>query len=467
MKIGELINASAQATFSDSSVVDARAPATWTSSNSAIASVGGWGRITAIAAGTTTITADWQGVSASITVTVSPATLTSVLVSGAASMSMDQTLQMQATGVYSDTTVANVKNLAAWSSSDPTIATVNSKGLVTSFTSGTVDIYATFNGVSGFATLTVDAATLSALQLSPGISDMAVGDVQKFSVTGLMSDGSKYAYRAQDVVWSSSNPAIATVDDSGWATAVAQGSVDIYASLSSGEQASAALTVNANTLTGLQFHASTQALPVGQDYVYRVTGTYSDGSSGVLNAKQVGWSSSDPTVLSIKGSGLATGQAAGTATVTATVGGQTVSTVVGDVVWSTSDAAVVQIDPRSGKATMVAAGSAIITATEANGAMSVQANITVSNATLSSLLLRPNTTTLTMGDTLKYWATGVFSDGIRIWNIGKDAVWSSSDSAVVSVNAADGIVTAIGAGSATLTATMPGGITGTLTITVN
>jgi hypothetical protein len=81
----------------------------------------------------------------SIAVTPNPATV------GAGSYA-----QLTATGTYTDGSTANISNSATWSSSNPSVATVNATGLANGVNPGTVSITAASGKASGMATLTVN-----------------------------------------------------------------------------------------------------------------------------------------------------------------------------------------------------------------------------------------------------------------------------------------------------------------------
>ncbi len=140
---------------------------TWTSSDASVASVSSDGTVTAVRASgsaTATITATAGGKSDSITVKVaedpSIVHVTSVTVSGDASVMEDKTIQLSATVKPDNATNKNV----TWSSSDDSVATVSSNGTVTGVNAGTVDIIATADGISAKKTITVqtnpDAGTV-------------------------------------------------------------------------------------------------------------------------------------------------------------------------------------------------------------------------------------------------------------------------------------------------------------------
>ena len=71
------------------------------------------------------------------------------------------TLQLTALGTYSNFSTQNVSTQAAWNSSNSSVASVSSSGLVTALSPGSTTVSATLNGVTGSATLTVQVGPLS------------------------------------------------------------------------------------------------------------------------------------------------------------------------------------------------------------------------------------------------------------------------------------------------------------------
>jgi hypothetical protein len=150
--------------YSDNSTQDLTISVSWTSSISSVATIsnatGSNGLATAIAAGTTTITAASEGISGTTNLTVTPPTLLSLTVSPAnPSIGVGVTQQFTATGTYSDNSTQDLTTSVNWTSSVTAIATVSnivgSNGLATAIAAGTTTITATSGGISGTATLTV------------------------------------------------------------------------------------------------------------------------------------------------------------------------------------------------------------------------------------------------------------------------------------------------------------------------
>ncbi|MDC0714180.1 kelch repeat-containing protein [Stigmatella sp. ncwal1] len=154
----------AQGSYSDGSTVDVTSSATWTTSDTAIATVSSTGLGTGVAAGgPVTITATLGGVSgtAQLTITPPPPVLTSIkLTPTTASVLSGSTQQFTAQGSYSDGTTVDVTTRATWTTSNSAIATVSSTGLGTGVAvGGPVTITATLGGVSGTAQLSVTGWT--------------------------------------------------------------------------------------------------------------------------------------------------------------------------------------------------------------------------------------------------------------------------------------------------------------------
>src|SRR5881397_2134535 len=124
---------------------------TWSSNNTAAATVNGSGVVSGVAAGTATITATCEvktGTSA-ITVTSVPIPVASVTVSPAsASVQAGSTTQLTATPKDAGGT-ALTGRVVTWSSNNTAAATVNGSGVVSGVAAGTATITATCEGKTG------------------------------------------------------------------------------------------------------------------------------------------------------------------------------------------------------------------------------------------------------------------------------------------------------------------------------
>lgn len=98
-----------------------------------------------------------------VTVASAPAaSLVSIAVTpGTPTISVSKSLQLTATGTFSDNSVQDVTAQATWASSDTTKATISPTGLVTGVDFGTTTITATLGAISGSATVNVFKPTPS------------------------------------------------------------------------------------------------------------------------------------------------------------------------------------------------------------------------------------------------------------------------------------------------------------------
>lgn len=128
----------------------------WQSSKPAVATVAGDGTLTAVASGTTTVSATYQGVTGTLTVTVADMAIASIGFYGNLTVTRGLTTQLTATATLADGSERIVTNLATWNSLNADIATVSNGGLVTaSSTAGTATITATYLGATGSVDIAV------------------------------------------------------------------------------------------------------------------------------------------------------------------------------------------------------------------------------------------------------------------------------------------------------------------------
>lgn len=244
----------AVATLSDGSTNNVTSAVTWTSSATAVAAINNAGLATGLASGATTLKATVDGISGTATLTVTPAaaSLSSITVTPAtASLAAGASQQFTATGNYSDGSTANLTSSVTWTSSDPSVATINAAGLASGVAAGSATITAALNGVTGAASLTVTAtvATLTSIAVTPPNPTFTAGATQQFTATATYSDGST-ANVTTTATWASSNPSAATINASGLATGDAAGATTISATLNS-ITGSTAATVSAASTPGV------------------------------------------------------------------------------------------------------------------------------------------------------------------------------------------------------------------------
>ncbi|MHB8907620.1 MAG: Ig-like domain-containing protein, partial [Syntrophales bacterium] len=227
--------------YSDGTSLDISNTVTWSSGTIAVAAVVSPGVATGLSVGTATITAALGGKSGSATLAVTAATLSSIAVTPAtATVVIGLTQRFVAMGIYSDGTSLDISNTVTWSSGTIAVATVLSPGVATGLSVGTATITAAFGGKSGSATLTVTAATLNSITVTPATATVGIGGTRPFAAMGTYSDATIVDITTF-VTWTSNNPA-ASVLPTGVATGLSVGTATITAALG-GNSGSATLTV--------------------------------------------------------------------------------------------------------------------------------------------------------------------------------------------------------------------------------
>jgi hypothetical protein len=516
--------------YSDGSTENISSAVNWLSSDPSIAviasgQVASNGLATAVAPGSTQISASLGSLSTSTGLTVTNAALMSIQLSTVdATLYVGVSQQYMATGVYSDGSSQDISALVNWTSSAAAIATINSSsgaqhGVVTAQTAGTTQISATSGEISAASTLTVSDVSLSSIVVTPLNSMVTVGLSRQFIATANYADGRSFDV-SRSVVWASGDTLIATMNangalNSGLATGQSVGSAQISATFAA-VSGSAMLNVSNATLTSILVTPVNSSLIVGLNRQYMATGIYSDGTSENLTSL-VTWASSDNTIALPNASmqstsGLVTGVATGTvqisaslaavsaqATLTVTTGtlsSISVTPVISSVavaqsrqftatgiysdgstqnishavVWASSDTLVATMNANgglnSGLATGQAAGVAQITAT--SGAISGSAELTVTAASLTSISVTPLNPVIVNGLTRQFSATGLYSDGSTA-DLTTVANWTSDTVVVASMNAsqtpASGVATGLSAGTSLIRAGFAG-VEGGTTLTV-
>jgi 6-phosphogluconolactonase (cycloisomerase 2 family) len=150
--------------YSDGTTQYLTESASWSSSVTTKATIsntaGSKGLATSTGYGTTVITATYSGFTVTATLTVQQPTVTSIAIAPSApTIASGTAIQLTAVATYTDGSTQTITSLATWSSSDTAVATVSnssgSQGLTTAIAPGTATITATYNGVSGTASITV------------------------------------------------------------------------------------------------------------------------------------------------------------------------------------------------------------------------------------------------------------------------------------------------------------------------
>ena len=383
-----------------------------------------------------------------------------------------------------------------WSSEDEEVAKVGEDGTVIGVGIGTTTITATANGHSDSCEVTVNVP-LESIEIIGTTSTIKAGTSTQLSIDYTPEDATDIG----TVEWSSSKPDVAEVDQSGFVTALKDGTTTITAKI--GEISDTyEITVQEIKMTGISIKKST-TINRGESETLEVTYTPED----TTDDRTVEWSSSDRTKATVDGNGRVEAVGIGEAVITAKVGNfeatctvtinapleeiipsveslelvknQTVdidytlnpsdTTDSRTVTFSSSDPDVAEVDASTGNVTAKKAGNAVITLEGANS-ITATVPVTVTEVPINAVVLDKQSTIVEKGENTTLTAT-VKPDNNTDDN--KTITWTSSDDTVATVSSAttsSGSPVTIAAtdkgGTVTITATAWNGTKAECTITV-
>lgn len=204
-------------------------PITWSSSQPQIASVDASGMLTGHGAGAAVIFASAGEGHASIDVTVRIGVETVEVGAPAGTLGVGESMPLSVLlkGRNGETVTADV----TWVSADEAIASVSAEGIVTGVAPGSVDIRAESEGKGGSTHVTVSSAVATIVISKPNSDEedqpvMVGGTMQ---LTAELKDAAGNVLTDRHVTWSSSDAALATVDQAGLVAGVSRGTVTISA----------------------------------------------------------------------------------------------------------------------------------------------------------------------------------------------------------------------------------------------
>lgn len=284
----------------------------WTTADSRVALVSSTGILTGVAAGTTTVTATAEGRTTSATVNVQQAPVATVLLTPPTSVvTVGSAVQLFAR-LEDASGNALAGRTVAFTTSNPTVATVDPNGLVTARAVGTVTVSATSEGKTGTATVRVDAIAVVTVDLSPTTATIAPGATLQLTATPRSASGVALAGRAQS--WRTSAAAIATVNANGAVTGVSAGTAIVTVDIE-GISASASVFVRTPAVASVTVTPLTANVAIGGNV--QLTATLRDANGAVLT-RNVTWTSSNESVAFVTSTGNVIALAPGQVTITAT-----------------------------------------------------------------------------------------------------------------------------------------------------
>jgi uncharacterized protein YjdB len=504
-QVGTTEQLTAMGTYSDTATGDLTSQVVWSVASSTIATVSASGLLTCIAPGTTAVTATLDGISGSDSVTAYVFGPTPIVITPSnPNCPAGMTLQLTATGTYSDGSTRDITDSVTWSVADPMIATVSASGLLTCLAPGSTALTATDGGISATANVTVGPPALVSIAVSPSQVRCQQGDSPQLAATGTWSDGTTQDLTSQ-ATWTSGDGAIATVSG-GLVMCLNLGEATITATFDE-VSGSAVATVQDVPLVSVAVTPNPVGCAPGETVQLSATGTYSDASTNDLT-DVVTWTSASTSIATVSSTGLLTCRGVGSTTVSAAVAGITGSMTVNNVgsglwdfavtpqnvtcpaglsvqysatgtfpdgstqdlttivTWGVSNPSVASISG-SGVLSCLSPGTFTVNATY-QGILS-SASGTVVPTQVLSIALSPSNADVPLGESLQLSATGTFSDG-SVADVTGLVSWSSSNPGVaIMATTAPGLVDSVQIGTVLVTAsylTMLGAVSGTTTVTV-
>lgn len=479
----------------------------FTSANPAIATIASvgsqQGMVTGVSAGSTTFSAAAGGLTATGTIAVTAAVVASVEVTPATvSMEVGQTQQFKA--VAKDAGGVEIPGRSAtWSTSDADVVGVSSSGMAYGAGQGTATVTATIDGITSTpAAVTILPRSISSLRISPaGPIEIGVGQSVKLSTT--VYDAAQNEMPGIKVDYASNKEGVAIVTSTpdlllkeGIVTGVSAGEAIITAT-AGGKTATVAVTVKLLGPSSISVVPPAACVPLGS--AIQVVGKVLDEAGNVITAP-IDWALSNPALGTITSNGLLKGLVSGTTNVVAKVGGltETVSVTVcpatpasitispssfslavngqqqldvtvldavgkpiaNPTISFSSSAAGVASVTEGGLVKGLTQGSAVITVKA--GDKSTTANVTVTNAPVSSISISPSAVTLQPGGTAQLSPTLRDAQGNQL--TGRMISYTSSDPTAATVDSS-GLITAVAQGTTNISVTSEG-VTQTVSVTV-
>ena len=211
------------------------------------------------------------------------------------------------------------KNVS-FESADAGIAAVNANGVVTGVSAGetTITVTTEDGGFTGACTINVYNQAVTGVTIEPSEAELTVGSSTKLTATVLPENATN-----KNVIYSADDESILSVDQNGKVTGLSLGTATVTVTTEDGGfSASAEITVMPVRVTGVSISPKAASVDLGRTIQLTASITPSNATN-----KNLSWSVSDETIISVDDRGTVTGLSGGTATVTVTTedGGFTAS----------------------------------------------------------------------------------------------------------------------------------------------
>jgi hypothetical protein len=491
--LGTVGNFVATVYFTDGYAEDISNKATWVSSNASVVQIAAsgptGGSASANKIGDSAITTTFAGLTATTNTTVTPAVLTEIYITPVtSSIKTGDKTTYNAVCKYSDGSFHDLPNHGSWQSSNSNIANIQYRDNTTTWALGVNEGQAKItahvgNIVSNEATLTVVAPTkLTSIQVTPAEATTVIETEGQFTAIAYYSDGSDADITTQ-ATWLSDDTDIVgltiTGDEKGYAYARQLGEANVTATFEKIQSNEAHIIVIAPTLKRVQITPNNKNYKVGDTAQYYVNAIYDDYSSqDITSYSRI--QSNDLTVATFNENNVMTATAAGDIELSTVYQGMTseieflhvdtastnpptieispanievpqgstinytatrryengkTQDITDQVIWSSADTNIINIQPTgstAGQALAVSAGNTLVIGTF-QGITSNTGIITVKSKELLSIEIIAEDDASFPKGTTKYYTAFANYDDESVIEITQDAVWKSDNTEVVVV----------------------------------
>ena len=371
---------------------------------------------------------------------------------------------------------ATYKNIE-WSSSDPSVASVDSVGKVRAIKEGNCTIVAnTSNDKSAKCEVVVVPTEVEGISLDVTEKSLLLGEEFTLNAT-VTPENATY----KDVEWSSSDPSVASVDSDGKVRAIKEGNCIIVAKAANGKSAKCKVMVLPIAVESISLDVTEKSLLLGEEFTLNATVTPENATY-----KDVEWSSSESSVASVDSDGKVRAIKEGTCTISVRSSNNLVAeckvivryievenvrlnledktleegetftltatitpdnATYKDVEWSSSDPSIASVDV-DGNVTALKVGECYIYARSSN--KEAQCRVTVKPVSVKEVKFAKATMKLLIGESMPVEYEVLPSNAIIT-----DIQWKIDDSSIASVST-DGVVVCNGEGTTTLTVIING-----------
>ena len=446
----------------------------WVSSDAAVATVDSKGHVEAVGPGTTSIMAvalDGTEKSAVCAVSVTAA-VESIELEKEINLDVGTTATLTPTFVPANATDKKV----TWVSSNPDVASVSNKGVVSGKTVGTATITcAAASGAKASCNVHV-VNPVTGIKLSEKSLVVSAGETKKLTATVTPDNATD-----KSVTWTSSDEKVATVSKDGSVKGVAGGKCTITAKTNSGGKTATCSVSVTQGVSGIHFEKERETMYESETLTLEPVITPITATD-----TKVTWKSSDTKVANVNASGVVTARAAGTAIITATTadGGFSDSVTITvtkrvpvtgiyipynkislqagntytisaqiypsnasnrNILWESSDTSVAAVF-KGGEVSANGPGTATITATTEDGGFSYRCTVTVTQS-VEGVKLSKSKLSVAVGSSKTLTATTIPANATN-----QKITWYSADKSIATVSQ-KGIVTGKKPGTTTVTVT--------------